>query len=97
MPAYKQRCMICKKNMVLIKSYRTKPICEACQMKDINAPVTDPKYKKLFDIDVELYKKSDFLRRIKSYYLRFETLSERQIEVFQKVVKDLTEKALENP
>jgi hypothetical protein len=92
MAKYKQLCMLCRKNMALVTSYKQRPICDACKKKDIDAEVTDPEFKKLFDIDPELYKKSDFLRRIKSYYLRFENLSERQVEAFKKVVEEVKAK-----
>ena len=58
-------------------------------MKKINQPIEDPKYKELLNIPVELYEKSSFLRNIKESYLRFNSLTERQIETFKKVVKEL--------
>ncbi len=58
-------------------------------MKQINQPVTDPKYKKLLDIPEQLYQQSSFLRNIKQSYLRFGSLTEKQIDAFKKTVKDL--------
>ena len=58
-------------------------------MKQINQPIQDVTFKKLFDIDQKLYEESAFLRSIKSNYLRFGSLSEKQIEVFKKVVAEL--------
>ena len=88
-PSYKQRCIYCKKNMVLITNYRQKPVCTQCQMKEINKPITDPKFKALFDIAPELYEQSSFLRNIKDAYLRYGGLSDKQEEVFKKVADDL--------
>ncbi len=76
--------------MVLITNYRQKPVCTQCQMKEINKPITDPKFKALFDIAPELYEQSSFLRNIKDAYLRYGGLSDKQEEVFKKVVDDLS-------
>lgn len=92
-PAYKQRCLNCKKNMVLIKYPKQRAICSECQTKSISTPITDPKFKKLFNIDPELYQQSSFLRDIRYQYGRFENLSERQISTFARVVKEMTDKA----
>ena len=94
-PKFKQRCAICKKNMVVMYSSRQFPICTECHMKKINQPIEDPKYKKLLDIPVELYEKSSFLRNIKESYLRFDSLTEKQIEAFKKVVKELMDEVKE--
>ena len=88
-PKFKQRCAICKENMVVIFSYKQFPICVDCHMRQIDKPIKDPKIKKLFDIPEEFYKKSVFLRNIKGAYIRFENLSEKQVEAFKKTVKDL--------
>ena len=58
-------------------------------MKQINQPIQDEAFQKMFDIDKELYEQSAFLRSIKSNYLRFGSLSEKQIETFKKVVSEL--------
>ncbi len=89
---YKQRCFICRKNMALIESRYQKAICIPCQTRDFNKPITDPKFKKLFNIDEELYQKNYFLRDIKSKYLRFGNLTEKQISAFKKVAKELKQK-----
>lgn len=88
-PRYKQKCGLCKQNMVIIYSSRQFPICVVCHMKQIAEPVTDPQYKQLLDIPQELYQQSLFLRNIKQSYLRFGSLTEKQIEVFKKAVQDL--------
>ena len=90
-PKFKQKCAICKQNMVIMYSYRQFPICVECHMKRIDKPVKDPKYKKLLDIPRELYEKSAFLRNIKEAYLRFDNLTEKQVEAFKKTVKELKE------
>ncbi len=86
--AYQQRCIVCKKNMVLITYYKQRPVCLQCEMKDISEEITDPKWKKFFDIDPALYQKSSFLRSIKRNYLRQGMLTAKQKEIFKKVVKE---------
>ena len=86
--AYQQRCIVCKKNMVLITYYKQRPVCMECELKDISDVIENPKWKKFFDIDPELYKKSSFLRSIKRNYLRQGMLTTKQKEMFIKVVKE---------
>ena len=88
-PKFKQRCAICKNNMVVIFSYKQFPICVDCHMKQIDKPIEDAKAKKLFNIPEEFYRKSVFLRNIKGAFIRFGKLSEKQIEAFKKTVKDI--------
>jgi len=89
MVEYKERCMICKKTMVMMKSRRQKPICTPCQFRGTeDKPITDPDMQKLFGIDPRLYESSYFLRDIKAKYLRFGNLTEKQIEVFKKVAEE---------
>ena len=45
--------------------------------------------KKLFNIPEKYYKKSLFLRNIKLNYLRYGGLTDKQIETFKKVAKQL--------
>ena len=89
---YKQRCAKCKKNMVKIISRRQFPICYDCQKDELKGKIKDPKIKKLFDVPEEFYKESPFLRSVKSYYLKFDKISEKQIEFFKKTVKELKKK-----
>lgn len=88
-PKYKQICAICRKNHVLISARGQFPICTACSMREISRPIEDEKFRKMFDIDQKLYEQSSFLRSIKSNYLRFGSLSEKQVEVFKKVAAEL--------
>lgn len=88
-PKYKQLCAICRKNHVLISARGQFPICTACSMRQISQPITDEKFRKLFDIDNKLYEESSFLRSIKSNYLRFGSLSEKQIDTFKRVSAEL--------
>lgn len=88
-PKFKQKCAMCKDNMVMMYSRRQFPICVDCHMKQIDKPVKDKKYQKLLDIPDELYRQSSFLRNIKHAYLRFDNLTERQVEAFKKTIKDL--------
>jgi hypothetical protein len=88
-PKFKQRCALCKKNMVLMYSHRQFPICAQCQMKQIDQPIDDPLFKKMFDLPEKFYLESSFLRNIKESYLRFGSLTEKQIEAFKKTVEEL--------
>ena len=92
MAKYKQRCYMCKKNMVLITSYRQIPICDHCKMKQIDKPIESAKYKKFFDIPRELYLNIAFLRSIKLNYLEYGKLTKAQESMFKKVVKEAMEK-----
>jgi hypothetical protein len=93
MVEYKEKCFVCKKNMVLMRSRRQKAVCTACQFRGVDdKPITDPEMKKLFDIDEKLYERSYFLRDIKAKYLRFGSLSEKQIDVFRKVALEEAQK-----
>jgi hypothetical protein len=58
-------------------------------MKQINQPIEDETFRKLFDVDQKLYEQSSFLRSIKSNYLRFKNLSDKQIEMFKKVAEEM--------
>jgi hypothetical protein len=89
MRSYKQKCIICRKNYAMVSWKDRTPICTECRMRDISKPITEPKFKKLFDIDKALYEQSSFLRNIKSSYLRFGGLSDKQIEMFKKVAEEL--------
>ena len=89
-PKFKQKCAMCKTNWVEMFSSRQFPICVECHMKRISDKITDPKYKFL-NIPDEIYMKSPFLRNIKEAYLRFKSLSEKQVEVFKKIAKELKE------
>lgn len=86
---YKQRCIRCKKNMVLIARARQIPVCFDCQMKDINSPIEDPIFKRLFKIPKGFYVENDFLRSIRSNYAKFKTLTKPQVEAFEKTVKEM--------
>ncbi len=88
-PKFKQRCALCKENMVIMFSSKQFPICVECHMKQIDQPIEDPKMKKFFDIPKEFYEQNSFLRNIKNAYIRFGNLSEKQVEAFEKTVKDL--------
>jgi hypothetical protein len=93
MPEYKQKCMVCKNVMVLMRSRKQKPICAGCRMGDAkDKPITDPAMQELFGIDERLYERNAFLADIKAKYVRFGSLSERQIEVFRRVAKEEADK-----
>ncbi len=75
--------------MVVMYSHKQFPLCVDCHLKQLNHPIDDPEFQKLFDIPLKLYQESYFLRKIKENYLRFGSLTEKQIETFKKVVEDL--------
>ena len=87
-PKFKQRCAICKKNMVMMYSGKQFTICVDCHMKRISDKIENSKYSFL-NIPDELYRKSTFLRSIKENYLRFESLTQKQIEAFKTAVEDV--------
>ena len=87
-PKFKQKCALCKKNMVIMYSARQFPCCEDCQMKKISDEVTEKEYLFL-NLPVELYRKSSFLRNIKEFYFRNASLTPKQKESFKKVVKEM--------
>lgn len=94
---YKRKCRLCQKNYVLVtnRTRNDNVICFDCQKNKMEGEIADPEMKKLFDIPPEFYKESTFLRSIKINYLRFGSLSERQIEAFKDAVdrlKQSTEK-----
>lgn len=93
-PKYKQICAICRKNHVLISARGQFPICTACSMREISKPIEDEKFRKMFDIDQKLYEQSSFLRSIKSNYLRFGSLSEKQVDTFKRVAAELANPVL---
>ncbi|MBI4981365.1 hypothetical protein HZC30_07485 [Candidatus Woesearchaeota archaeon] len=86
MPAfkYKQKCSRCKKNYVIVTWKNKFPLCYDCQKGGMQGEITDPKLKKLLDIPEEFYHENSFLRSIKINALRYGSLSEKQIEYFQK-------------
>ena len=88
-PRYKQRCAMCKDNMVVMYTYNQFPICVDCEMKQIDKPIEDKAMKKLFNISEEFYRENSFLRKIKGSFIRFGSLSEKQIEAFKNTVKDM--------
>ncbi|MBT3304172.1 hypothetical protein HN592_04595 [Candidatus Woesearchaeota archaeon] len=90
MVQYKQKCTRCRKNYVLVKSWKDRyPVCYDCDKKEMDTEITDPKMKRMFNIPEELYKKSKFLRSIKINHIRYGELTPNQIKTFKKTVKDL--------
>ena len=65
------------------------PLCYDCEKSELNGEIKDPEMKKMFDIPEDFYRNTPFLRSIKKNYLRFENLSEKQIETFKRVVEEL--------
>jgi hypothetical protein len=65
------------------------PICAPCQLKEIDQPISDTRMRKFFAIPQEFYEQSQFLRSIKSQYIRFGSLTTPQRQTFLKVVKEM--------
>ena len=90
MVAFKQRCFLCKNNWALVRSRMQKfAICAYCEMKVFEKKIEDKKFAKLFDIPTEWYRENSFLRSIRYNYGRWGSLTEKQVEAFKKVVKDM--------
>ena len=88
MASYKQKCIVCRKEYALVRTYREKPICDSCKRKSLTGEIKDEKLKAMFDLPIEFYLRNNFLRDIKEKYLRFGSLSEKQVEMFKKVAED---------
>ena len=86
---FKQLCSRCKKNYVVVTWRQKFATCYDCQKDDLNGKITDPKMKKMFNVPESFYRDNSFLRDIKARYLRYKNLSEKQIEVFQKVADQM--------
>ena len=88
---FKQKCSRCKKNYVAASNRSHYIVCWDCQKGEISGEVKDPKMKRLFNIPEDHYKQNSFLRDIKSKYLRYGSLSDKQVEAFKKTVKSINE------
>ena len=93
---YKQKCCRCRKNYVVVTWRDRYPLCYDCQKKELQGEIKDKKMKRLLNIPEEFYQRNSFLRNIKSNYLKFERLSEKQIEAFKKTVKKMKEEKKTN-
>lgn len=91
-PQYKQKCIRCRKNYVIVTWRSKNRICYECQKKEMEGEIKDPKMKKLFDLPEEYYMEIPFLRNIKINYLKYGSLTERQVEAFGQAVKRHKEK-----
>ncbi len=58
-------------------------------MRQLDQPIDDPVFQKMFDIPAEFYAQSYFLRNIKEAYIRFGSLSEKQVEAFKRTVEEM--------
>ena len=96
-PRFKQRCVRCRKNMVIVTVGSSYPLCYDCQKHELVGKVKDPKMKKMFDIPEEYYKNSLFLRSIKINYLKFGKLTDKQIEFFKKATENMKNERSADP
>jgi hypothetical protein len=88
---FKQKCARCKKNYVAATNRSHYIVCWDCQKNELQGEITDPAMKRLFKIPEEMYMNNSFLRDIKSKYLRYGNLSDKQIQAFKKTVKSFNE------
>jgi hypothetical protein len=86
---YKQKCSRCNKNYVTATWKTRYVLCLECQKKEMVGEITNPKWKKFFDIPEDFYNENSFLRSIKINYLRYEDLSGDQIAGFKRVVEEM--------
>ena len=93
MASFKILCYRCKKNYV-VASWRDKFVtCYDCWKNEGSAEIKDPKMKKMFEVPEEFYKENSFLRSIKLNYIRYNNLSDRQIDAFKETVEKLKKPA----
>lgn len=90
-PKYKQKCYRCRKNFVIVTWKQRYAVCYDCQKNELEGEIKDPKMKKFLNIPDEFYKENAFLRSIKVNYLRYNNLTEKQIEAFKKAVEKMKE------
>ncbi|MGE0793066.1 MAG: hypothetical protein AB7V77_02700 [Candidatus Woesearchaeota archaeon] len=86
---FKQKCNKCKINYVMTTKKQPYVICYECQKEELNKEITDPFVKKILDIPEEYYKQNAFLRNIKINYIKYGTISEKQISAFKKTVEEM--------
>ena len=89
MAKYKILCYKCKKNYIPASWSDKFVACYDCLKRELSTEIKDSKMKKMFNISEELYKENAFLRSIKLNYIRYESLSDKQIEAFKETVKKL--------
>lgn len=83
---FKQQCSRCRKNYIKVSRKQYFILCYDCQKQELAGEVKDPEMKRMFAIPEEFYRDNAFLRDIKVKYLRYGSLSERQVEAFRKCV-----------
>ncbi|MBS3128050.1 hypothetical protein J4410_02805 [Candidatus Woesearchaeota archaeon] len=88
---YKQKCVRCKKNFVIVTRNTPYPTCHECQKGQMEKEITDPEMKKFFDIPEKFYTENQFLRNIKISYARYGQLTEKQRSAFEKTVIKMKE------
>jgi hypothetical protein len=86
---FKQLCNKCKKEYIPVRKKQRYVLCYSCQSTQLSKEIKDPKMKKLFDIPEEFYKENVFLRNIKVNFIRYESLTDNQINAFKKTVDEM--------
>ena len=95
---FKHKCERCKTNYVTVSSWRQRRpiVCFECEKKDMQGEIKNPELKKLLDIPEELYMQNSFLRAIKINCLKYGSLTQPQIDAFNKTVQELRKKNSSN-
>ncbi len=96
MAMFKQKCPKCRKNYVIVSGSQRYVFCYECQKPELKGEIKDPAIKALFNIPEECYMENSFLRNIKSSYLKFGKLSEKQIAAFKKTVEKILSQKTKN-
>ncbi len=91
MVTYQQKCIRCRKNWVTVSRNQRYPVCYECEKAELGGVIKDPKMKRMFNLPLEFYKKSGFLRDIKINYIKYGKLTEKQVDAFKKTVKRMKE------
>ena len=91
---FKKKCIKCNKNYAIVSPKERYVVCYECQKKEMQGEIKDKGMKKMFDIPEQYYKDNSFLRDIKIKYLRYGSLTEKQINAFKKTVERMQKDTL---
>lgn len=94
---YQIKCPRCRKNRLTVTNRQRFAVCYDCQKQELSGTIKDPALKAILDIPEDFYRKNAFLRDIKANAIKYEKLSDKQIEAFKKVVKKMKEEKTDRP
>lgn len=86
---FKQKCSKCNTNYVVTAKKVPYIVCYDCQKEDLEKEIDDPFVKNLFNIPIDYYRENAFLRNVKINYIKYKTISEKQISAFKKIVEEI--------